>query len=101
MRSLLLAFSVFVSFQASIIAAQNQTGTIRVQVRAAGNPVAGAEVAVAGVTHRTDTSGATTVTTVPGKVDITVVKAGFATATASVQVAAGAPQDVVGGPKLT
>ena len=50
---------------------------------------------MAGATHRTDASGTTTVTTAPGTVEVTVVKAGFAPATASVQVAAGAVQEVV------
>ena len=94
MRSLLLAISVFVFFQASMIAAQNQTGTIRVQVRAAGKPVENAEVVVAGTTYRTDGSGTTTVTAVPGTVELTVVKTDFAPATASVQVAAGGVQEV-------
>ena len=50
---------------------------------------------VAGATYRTDASGTTTVATAPGTVEVTVVKAGFAPATASVQVAAGAVQEVV------
>jgi outer membrane receptor for ferrienterochelin and colicins len=95
MRSLLIAISLIVSSQASAVAAQNPTATIRVQVRASEKPVEGAEVIVAGTTYRTDTSGATTVATAPGMVVVTVVKAGFAAATASVQVAAGAVQEVV------
>jgi iron complex outermembrane receptor protein len=93
MRSLFLATSVLVFSQASL-AAQGQTGTIRVRVRAAEKPVENAEVVVAGTTHRTDASGTTTVTAVPGTVDLTVVKTGFAPATASVQVAAGGEQEV-------
>jgi len=77
-----------------MIAAQNQTGTIRVQVRAAGKPVENAEVVVAGTTYRTDGSGTTIVTAVPGTVELTVVKTDFAPATASVQVAAGGVQEV-------
>lgn len=95
MRSLLLAMSVFVFSQAPTIAAQNPTATIRVQVRASEKPVEDAEVVVAGTTHRTDASGTTTVTTAPGRVEVTVVKAGLAPATASLQVAAGAVQEVV------
>lgn len=95
MRSLLLAISVFVFFEASTIAAQNPAATIRVQVRASEKPVEDAEVVVAGATHHTDAAGATTVTTPPGMVEVTVVKAGFTPATASVQVAAGAVQDVL------
>jgi outer membrane receptor for ferrienterochelin and colicins len=93
MRSLLFAISVVVFSQASGIAAQNPTATIRVQVRASEKPVEDAEVVVAGTTRRTDASG--TITTAPGTVDLTVLKAGFAPATASVQVVAGAVQEIV------
>jgi iron complex outermembrane receptor protein len=68
---------------------------VRVQVRAGQKPVDDAEVVVAGTTYRTDAAGATTITTAPGTVDITVLKSGFAATTASVQVAGGATQDVV------
>ena len=50
---------------------------------------------MAGTTHRTDAAGTTTIITVPGTIEITVLKSGFAPTTASVQVAAGATQDVV------
>jgi outer membrane receptor for ferrienterochelin and colicins len=95
MRSLLLAISLVVLSSALAIAAQTPTATIRVQVRASEKPVEDAEVIVAGATYRTDASGTTTVATSPGTVTVTVVKAGFAAATASVQVAAGAVQEVV------
>jgi iron complex outermembrane receptor protein len=58
-------------------------------------PVEDAEVVVAGATYRTDAAGATTITTAAGTVEITVLKSGFASTTASVQVAGGATQDVV------
>src|SRR5688572_14604185 len=92
-RSLLFATSVLVLFHGSLVA-QSQTGTIRVQVRAAEQPVEGAEVVVVGTTYRTDATGTTIVTAVPGTVELTVVKTGFAPATASVQVAAGGVQEV-------
>ena len=79
-----------VPFRRRRSAAPNQTGTIRIQVRAAEKPVEDAEVVVAGATSRTDAAGTTTVVTVPGTVEVTVVKAGFVPATATVQVAAGA-----------
>lgn len=72
-----------------------QTATVRVHVHAAGKPVEGAEVIVAGATRRTDSTGTAIVVTVPGSIDVTVLKPGFAPATASVQVAAAAIQDVV------
>jgi iron complex outermembrane receptor protein len=95
MRSLLLAVGVFVSVQIPTTAAQAQNGTIHVQVRASEKPVENAEVLVAGTIYRTDATGATTVTIVPGVVQVTVVKEGFAPAIASVLVAAGASHDVV------
>ncbi len=94
MRSLLFAMGVLVCCQFSI-AAQSQTGTVRVHVRAAQRPIEDAEVIVAGVSQRTDASGTTTVVTAAGSVDITVVKPGFAPVTTSVQVGAGATQEVV------
>jgi len=95
MRSLFLVMSVLVSLHVSMVAAQNQTGTIRIQVRAAEKPVENAEVVVARTTYRTDATGTTTVTAVPGMVELTVVKAGFAPATASVRVVAGGAQQVL------
>jgi iron complex outermembrane receptor protein len=74
--------------------AQEQTASIRVIVRAAGQPVAQAEVTIADVTHRTDASGAVTIGVRPGDVELTVGKSGFVTATATVRVGAGARQDV-------
>ena len=95
MRSRMLAMSVLVFCQTMTAMAQGQTATVRVQVRASEKPVEEAEVVVAGTTHRTNAAGTTTIITGPGTVEITVLKPGFATATASVQVAAGATQDIV------
>jgi iron complex outermembrane receptor protein len=95
MRPLLLAMSVLAFLEAPLPAAQNQPATIRVQVRAAQKPVENAEVVVAGATHRTDPSGTATITAMPGTIQLTVVKTGFAPATASVEVAAGGVQEVV------
>ena len=94
MRSLLFAMSVLVCCQFSI-AAQSQTGTVRVQVRAAQKPAEDAEVIVAGASHRTDASGSTTIVTGAGNIEITVVKPGFAPVTTSVQLRVGATQDVI------
>ena len=95
MRLLVLVMSVLVCCRAATLTAQNQTATVRVQVRAADKPIEDAEVVVAGTTHRTDSTGTTTIVTVPSSIEITVLKPGFAPATSSVQVAAGATQDVV------
>ena len=95
MRLLVLVMSVLVCCRAATITAQNQAATVRVQVRAADKPVEGAEVVVAGTTHRTDSTGTAIIVTVPGSIEITVLKPGFATTTASVRVATAATQDVV------
>ena len=94
MRSLMLAIGVFVLCQFST-AAQGQTGTVRVHVNAAQKPIEDAEVVIAGTSHRTDASGTATVVTGAGNVDITVVKTGFVPVTTSVQVGAGATQEVI------
>ena len=86
---------VFLSLCQFSIAAQGQTGTVRVHVRAAQKPIEDAEVVVAGTSHRTDASGTATVVTGAGNVDITVVKTGFVPVTTSVQVGAGATQEVI------
>jgi iron complex outermembrane receptor protein len=77
------------------MAAQGQTATVRVHVHAAQKPVENAEVVIAGTSYRTDPAGTATVVTGAGNVDITVVKTGFVPATTSVQVGAGATQEVI------
>ena len=86
---------VLVCYSTATIGAQTQTVTVRIQVRSAEKPVDDAEVVVAGTTHRTGADGTTTIVTVPGTVDITVLKPGFASMTATVQLASGATQDVM------
>ncbi len=95
MRSRVFAISVLVLLHTSSIAGQDQTATLRVQVREGLKPVQDADVIVAGASHRTDATGTATVRIVPGIVEVAVVKTGFAPATVSVHVAAGATQDVV------
>ena len=95
MRLLVSTIVVLVCCLPATIGAQTPSATLRVQVRASDKPVEDAEVVVAGKTLRTDAAGTTTITAVPGTIDITVLKPGFVPTTASVQVAAGATQDVV------
>jgi iron complex outermembrane receptor protein len=71
-----------------------QTTSVRVEVRAEAGPVAGAEVIVNGGSHKTDADGIVVVNVPAGTVEIVVVKAGFAPASASVQVQAGQQQAV-------
>jgi outer membrane receptor for ferrienterochelin and colicins len=95
MRSLVLTIAVLVCLPPVTLGAQNQTATVRVQVRASEKPVEDAEVVVAGITYRTDAAGTTTIITVAGPIEITVLKSGFAPTTARMQVSGGATQDVI------
>ena len=63
-------------------------------VTAGGAPVAGAEIVVAGKTYVTDRTGAARIAVVPGSIDLTVVKEGFAPLSSSVTVAPGQEQPV-------
>ena len=79
----------------SLVNAAQNPAVIRVEVRAAGRPVADAEVVVAGNSYRTDTAGKVTISSAPGTIAIAIVKDGFVPATASVEIAAGAARDVI------
>ena len=72
-----------------------QTASIRVEVRAEAGPVAGAEVIVNGASYKTDVNGIVVVPVAAGTVEITVIKTGFAPASASVQVQASQQQPVI------
>lgn len=72
-----------------------QDGRLRVEVRADSVPVENAEVVVRGVPHRTDSMGSVIIASAPGTIEVTVVKDGFVTVTAAVQLAPGAQQDVI------
>jgi outer membrane receptor for ferrienterochelin and colicins len=94
MRQQLMVVGVVVCFQAVSLVAQNQPGTIRVQVRAEDKPVEKAEVLVAGAVQQTDVSGTVQIRVPAGEAELTVVKSGYVTTTVTVTVTAGAQQDV-------
>ena len=93
MRRLVLV-SGFVCLCVSALAAQSRTAAIRVQVRAAGEPVEQADVLVAGEAYRTDASGVAVIPAAAGDVELTIVAPGYVSASAKVHVAAGAQRDV-------
>lgn len=95
MRSRAVAFVAFVCLSTSVGIAQIPTGSLHVAVRWGEQPIADAEVIVAGVTHRTDANGRVTIATPPGAIELTAVKEGFVPVTAIVQVLSGASQDVI------
>ena len=70
------------------VAAQ-EPGRVRVEVRAAGDPVAGATVVVAGAAAVTDADGVVLAPAPTGEVQVTVVHAGFVPVTVPVMLAAG------------
>ena len=70
-------------------AVAQETGRLRVEVRAGGEAVAGATVAVAGTTQVTDADGVALVPAPAGPVEVTVEHEGFAQATVTVSLAAG------------
>jgi len=78
----------------SIGVAAAQPVTLRIEVRSPDGPVRGAEVVVNGLTHTTDAQGETAFTVPPGRIDIVVVKSGFAPASASVDVVANQQQTI-------
>jgi iron complex outermembrane receptor protein len=84
----------FVGLCGPTLAGQTQVATIRIQVRAADQPIQDADVLVGGTTHRTDASGTVTIHVKPGQVEFTVVKSGYVPATATVQVLADARQEI-------
>src|SRR6185295_17016603 len=92
--ALVFTLSVLVCSQFPL-AAQSQTGTVRIHVRSQQTPIENAEVVVGGASRPTDASGTATVVATAGNVDVTVVKPGFVPLTTSVQLGAGATQEVV------
>ena len=79
---------------ASPAGAQSQSGSLRVEVRSGGAPVAGASVIIAGTTSTTDARGGVSTTVAPGPVQIVVVKEGLEPASVSVSVGAGEARTV-------
>ncbi len=77
------------------LAAQPLPATVVVEVRATGAPVAGAAVIIEGVTYATSAQGVATAAVPAGPVELTVVRAGGAPRTVSLDAAAGATQRVV------
>jgi outer membrane receptor for ferrienterochelin and colicins len=83
----------FLSFASGAVA-QSQSGSLHVEVRSGGAPVAGASVVIAGTTFPTDARGGVSTTVAAGLVQITVVKERFEPASVSVSVGAGETRTV-------
>jgi iron complex outermembrane receptor protein len=65
------------------------SATMICRVTAAGAPISGAEIVVAGTTHLTDSRGEARIDVNPGSIELTVAKEGFAPASTTVEVAGG------------
>ena len=90
-----IVIGVLVCLQSASLVAQNQSGTLRVQVRADDKPVEKAEVLVGGgVVQQTDASGTARIQMAAGEGELTVVKPGYVKTTVKVTVTGGAQQDV-------
>ena len=69
--------------------AQEPGGTVRVEVRVAGKPIADAQVTAGTVTASTDPNGVAVLAVPPGPATIVVSKATFVSVTVDVAVTAG------------
>ena len=78
-----------------VTAVQALESTLQVQVRASTGPVAGAEVLVNGISHKTGEQGTLVVTMPAGKVQIVVAKEGFVPASTSLELRDGQQQSIV------
>jgi outer membrane receptor for ferrienterochelin and colicins len=94
MRQQAIVIGVLVCLQPAPLAAQTQSGTLRVQVRAEDKPAEKAEVLAAGAVQQTDASGTAQIQLLAGEVELTVVKPGYVTTTVKVTVTGGVRQDV-------
>lgn len=72
-----------------------QTGNVRIEVRADGEPVSAASVVIKGTTYSTNDVGFVTVAIPAGSVEIVIAKAGFAPSTVSVVVDSGTTRTIV------
>jgi outer membrane receptor for ferrienterochelin and colicins len=84
--------AVLLCLLATIVAAQ--TSSLRVQVHSSGKPVENAEVRMADVTRRTDAAGVVSIAVEPGPVHLVVLKDGYVTAMADLQLTVDSPGEV-------
>jgi iron complex outermembrane receptor protein len=94
LRTIVLALGVILCLLLPATA-QDRLATFRVEVRAAGSPVEGAEVVIAEAKQSTNSSGLVTLTAPAGAVQIVIAKAGYLTVTETVTAAAGATRTVL------
>lgn len=89
-----IAMALLIPLGPAAIAAPAQA-TLRIEVRAAGKPAAGAEVVVNNASYRTDAHGTVTIPAAPGAIVVSVLMAGYPPVSTPVQAVAGVTQDVL------
>ena len=89
-----LVVGMLVALNVAVVSAQS-SATLHIEVRNEAGLVRDAEVVVNGKTYETNAQGVVFVTVPSGKVEIVVVKPGFAPASASINVQSAQPQSVV------
>jgi len=87
-RKVLCAYVLAIA-QPVLVSAQIDRAAIRVEVRSAGEPVAGATILAGGTTIVTGPDGTASVLVSPGAVEITVTKDGYLPAVSALTVRAG------------
>jgi len=89
-----LVVGILLVLRVGIVSAQT-TATLQLEVRSDAGPIRDADVVVNGKTYQTNAQGVVIVTVPPGRVDLVVVKAGFAPASTSIDVPPAQQQPVV------
>src|SRR5215813_4900836 len=89
-----LVVGILLVLRVGIVSAQT-TATLQLEVRSDAGPIRAADVVVNGKTYQTNAQGVVIVTVPPGRVDLVVVKAGFAPASTSIDVPPAQQQPVV------
>ena len=78
-----------------LLLTQSGTATVVIEIRTPSGPLAGAQVVVNGATHVTGEKGTVAVPVTAGKVQITIVREGFVTASVVQEVGPGQQQPVI------
>src|SRR5215831_12461165 len=89
-----LVVGILLVLRVGIVSAQT-TATLQLEVRSDAGPVRDADVVINGKTYETNAQGVVIVTVSPGRVDLVVVKTGFAPASTSIDVQPAQQQPVV------
>ena len=87
--------TALITIAAQTLAAQDQTATIRIEVRQEAMPLAAVAVLVNGRPYETGMDGVVEATVAPGAIEISAAKAGFVTVSTTLSVGAGENRQLV------